>query len=239
MPNDSSPEWEALLSCAARLQKIIPEAILVGGTAAALYANHRHSHDADHILSDLTQRFDQILAALESVSGWSTARVKRPVMILGSLDGIETGIRQLIRTQALETRELMVNGVKITVPTEQEILRIKAALILKRNATRDYLDFVALATHLGMTATLAALVNLDVLYPQPSSESAIQQLQIQLANPLPYDLDVGNLDNYRNLDVRWHDWKEVKKICIDLALGLLDVVTMKKPPGKSTPGSGG
>ena len=33
MPNTPLPEWEALLSSAAHLQKIVPEAVLVGGTA--------------------------------------------------------------------------------------------------------------------------------------------------------------------------------------------------------------
>ncbi len=38
--------------------------------------------------------------------GWQTARVARPVQILGSLDGIETGIRQLRRNAPLETQEI-------------------------------------------------------------------------------------------------------------------------------------
>ena len=61
------------------------------------------SRDADHVLPDLRERFDLVLAQLESVSGWTTARVRPPVLILGSLDGIETGVRQLIRSQPLET----------------------------------------------------------------------------------------------------------------------------------------
>ena len=99
MPSGELPEWDLLLSSASRLQKILPSAVLVGGSAAALHARHRFSRDADHVLPDLTPRFDKILAEIESVAGWRTARVRRPVMILGSLDGIETGIRQLIRDQ--------------------------------------------------------------------------------------------------------------------------------------------
>ena len=41
MPADSVPPWEELLSSAARLQRIVPGAVLVGGTAAAAYAHHR------------------------------------------------------------------------------------------------------------------------------------------------------------------------------------------------------
>jgi len=43
MPNKTSelPEWEQVLSSAAHLQRILPDAVLVGGTAAAIYAGHR------------------------------------------------------------------------------------------------------------------------------------------------------------------------------------------------------
>ena len=60
MPDKPLPEWEALLSSAAHLQKIVPGAVLVGGTAAATYAHHRVS--LDHVLPDLKERFDAILA---------------------------------------------------------------------------------------------------------------------------------------------------------------------------------
>ncbi|ATE60096.1 hypothetical protein CCZ27_09165 [Thauera sinica] len=33
---------------------------------------------ADHVLTDLRLRFDEVLAQLESVAGWKTARVQRP-----------------------------------------------------------------------------------------------------------------------------------------------------------------
>jgi hypothetical protein len=68
------PDWEAVLSAAARLQRLLPRAVLVGGTASALHAGHRFSRDADHVLVDLGAHFDEILAQLESVAGWKTAR---------------------------------------------------------------------------------------------------------------------------------------------------------------------
>lgn len=222
MSNDNLPEWEEVLSSAAHLQRVIPNTVLVGGTAASVYATHRLSTDADHVLTDLKQRFDEVLAELESVAGWKTARVRRPVLILGSLDGIETGVRQLIRDLPLETTEINHNGEKITVPTEAEILRIKAVLILKRNATRDYLDFVALAEHLGAEKVVEALRSFDNLYPQSNEESALQQLQIQLAQPLPYDLEELNLGEYKNLSSRWHDWENVKVACVDTATLIFD-----------------
>lgn len=221
---ERTPEWERLLSSAAHLQEILPGAVLVGGTAAALHAEHRFSMDADHVLTDLRDRFDGVLAQLESVAGWKTARLARPVQILGSLDGILTGIRQLIRPEPLETTKLDFEGVNLTVPTEAEILRIKGVLILKRNATRDYLDFVALATHMGTDATGDALRSFDRLYPQESGESALQQLQAQLANPLPYDLEESDLSEYRDLAPRWQDWGEVKSMCGRVAVEVFDHV---------------
>lgn len=115
MRTDTLPDWEEVLSSAARLQCILPEAVLVGGSASAVYAGHRMSVDADHVLTDLRQRFDEVLAELESVAGWKTARVQRPVQILGSLDGIDTGVRQLIRDEPLETTKVEVLGQKLTV----------------------------------------------------------------------------------------------------------------------------
>lgn len=218
------PDWERVLSSAARLQRILPDAVLVGGTASAIHAEHRFSRDADHVLTDLRRRFDEVLAELESVAGWKTARVQRPVQILGSLDGIETGIRQLIRDEPLETAVVDHHGERITVPTEGEILRIKGVLILKRNATRDYLDFVALADHMGDERVAHALQSFDRLYHQDSGESPLQQLQVQLANVLPYDLEETELSEYKNLNPRWHDWQVVKATCLRLATVIFDRV---------------
>lgn len=215
------PEWDRVLSAASHLQEILPDAVLVGGTSAAVYAQHRISLDADHVLTDLSAHFDAVLAQLETVAGWKTARVTRPVLILGNLDGIQTGIRQLIRTAPLETQTVHTSHGAITLPTPTEILRIKAALILRRNATRDYLDFAALSAYLGESQACAALLNLDVLYPQENGESVLQQLIKQLSAPLPYDLDEINLEEYKGLAAAWQEWAAVVSQCEKMAVGLL------------------
>jgi hypothetical protein len=199
-----------VLEAGAKLQAILPSAILVGGSSAAIHARHRRSLDADQ---------DRVLAHLESVAGWKTARIKRSVLILGSLDGIETGIRQLVRTAPLETTALNINNRPIQLPTSAEILRIKSVLILKRNATRDYLDFAALAYLLGLGETVSALKSLDKLYPQQSGESTLQ-LQIQLAEPMPYDLEETNLKEYKNLVEPWTSWPTVKEMCAKAAIAI-------------------
>ena len=229
------PEWERLLSSASRPQQILPGAVLVGGTAAAIHAGHRFSEDADHVLADLRIRFDEVLSQLETVAGWRTARAARPVQLLGSLDGIQTGVRQLIRTEPLETTTVDLYGATLTIPTPAEILRVKGVLILKRNAARDYLDLVALATHLGVSPSAEALRSFDRLYPQVSGESALQQLQAQLASPLPYDLEESDLSEYTDLDPQWHDWENVKAACGRVAVAVFDhVCTVDESRGDPT-----
>ena len=224
MPKNTAqpPDWESVLSAAARLQGILPDTVLVGGTASAIHVKHRLSADADHVLPDLKLRFDAVLAQLESAAGWETARVNPPVLILGSLDGIETGVRQLRRKEPLETMTVTRAGQKLTIPTLEEILRIKGFLILRRNATRDYVDFAALADRLGADGVGKAMRAFDRLYPQDNGQSALQQLQAQLANPLPFDLQQTSLTTYKNLDSRWHDWNTIKTTCTKTATAMFD-----------------
>jgi len=79
-----------------------------------------------------------------------------------------------------------------------------------------------LADHLGAEKMIEALRPFDHLYPQPSEESALQQMQIQLADPLPYDLEGLDLAEYKNLDARWSDWQTVKAACADDAILVFD-----------------
>jgi hypothetical protein len=105
------------------------------------------------------------------------------------------------------------------------MLRIKAVLILKRNATRDYLDFAALADRMSDEDTVQALRSFDSIYPQPNGESALQQLQIQLASPLPYDLDEVALAEYKHLTPTWHNWSAVQSACTACATMIFDRIT--------------
>lgn len=133
---------DQVLRSAARVQELVGgNLVLVGGSAAAFYAEHRASFDHDHVLADLNARFDMVLDALESQGDWATNRVVAGKIILGELGGIETGIRQLIRTVPLEFREeTLPNGKILRVPTPQETLRIKAFLAVKRNQVRRVSD---------------------------------------------------------------------------------------------------
>lgn len=211
-------QWTRLLDVQRDLHRYFPDLVLVGGTASALHANHRVSLDADHVLADLRSRFDEVLSELEGLASWQTARVRRPVLILGKLDGVETGIRQLMRTRPLETQ--VIEGIR--VPTPGEMLRIKAWLVVTRNKTRDYLDTAALADQLGRPDAVAALGSMDELYPQDSGESVLRQLAKQLAEPLPDDLDDVDLTKYRELKAPWTSWDYVKDSCLSLSDAIVD-----------------
>ena len=124
-----------MLDSAARLQRVVPDAVLVGGAAAALYAGHRDSLDHGHVLRDLETRYVEVLEAVEATDGWVTSvRASSPPMtILGSLGGIEAGLRQLRRLRPLEVEIIdLGDGSSVRVPAAAEILRIKAFLVVQR-----------------------------------------------------------------------------------------------------------
>jgi hypothetical protein len=225
MTTPSPPDWKAVLEAAARLQELVPDAVLVGGSAAAHHAAHRVSFDDDHVVADLGERFDGILQALEETDGWVTTRVRRPVLILGSLDGVETGVRNLIRRRPLEVEEVAVGARKVRVPTLEEIARIKAWLCLMRNSTRDYIDFAALADRLGPDAAAEVVLSLDDYYADQQGAGGRRiatQAAKQLAEPRPDDLDRVDLRFYRKLDRRWQDWGAVADACQRVAVRVLD-----------------
>lgn len=223
MSENLKAEWARVLAASFRLQQLVPDAVLVGGSAAALHAGHRVSLDDDHVIRDLVDRFDEVLEALEATNGWVTARVKRPVLILGSLEGVETGIRQMVRQRPLEVEERLGPSGPIRVATLREMARIKAWLILQRNATRDYLDFAALADRLGPDA-VQAVIEIDDYYADqggPGGRRIATQLAKQLAQPAPYDLSEIDLRHYRGLLPRWQEWAEVLAVCRQIAVAVL------------------
>jgi hypothetical protein len=224
MPSGASklPEWEELLTLAAHLQRILPDAGKSGGIVAAIYSLRGFSADAEPLPANLREHYDQVLAEMQSVAGLKTARADPPARTAGSLKGIHAALRQLVREQPLETTEIERFGQRLAIPTLAEMLRIKAVLILQRNATRDYVDFAALFDRLGNEGAVSALHSFDSLYPQPNRESALLQLQIQLASPQPCDLDHVKLAEYRHLPPRWHQWSAVQAACAVCATRIFD-----------------
>lgn len=209
-----------VLEKAAELQQVVPGAVLVGGSAAAMHAHHLQSLDNDHVVEDMANRFDAILENLEALGDWSMARAQPGKIILGELGGIETGVRQLVRSRPLETQEMEIRGKRLVVPSAEEILRIKAWLALSRNQTRDYLDIAALADCIGLDQAAKVLAAIDDYYADVNQrpQAVVTQLVRQLADPRPRDSQVTTqLSTYKALEARWHDWETVKALLGDLA----------------------
>jgi len=154
--------------------------------------------------------------------------MRLPVLTLGSLNGIETGVRQLRRLEPLETEVVERLG-QIKVPTKAEIVRIKAFLILSRNATRDYIDFAALGYHMGAFELSQSLQSLDRLYPQKSGESPLQQLLVQLVSPQPHDLEETETHLYRGLRNTLDDWDKVAGQCCILSQQVFEHLVLEEP----------
>ena len=228
------PDWETLLAQAAILQTKVPGAVLVGGTAAALHAGHRISFDHDHVIRDLGRNYGAAIAALESIAGWRTQRRVRGKLVLGGIHGIDAGLRNQRRSQPLETTSISLkNGAKLRIPTVAEMLRIKAFLVVERNATRDYLDVAALSHHLGLRDSTKALGRMSDLYAQFAGEGGdmLVSLAVKLANPDPYDLTEVDLSEYKGIIAPWNHWHAVQAQCRALAVALLKAAPPASPPG--------
>lgn len=220
------PDLARVLESAARLQRLVPDAVLVGGSAAAWHAGHRISFDHDHVLVDLNQRFDAVLEALEADPHFVLNRAAHGKIILGELGGIETGIRQLIRTVPLETESITLSsGQQLVVPTISEALRIKAYLALKRNQTRDYLDIAALSANMGTANAARVLRDIDRYYADDArGEDAVSsQVARQLAAPRPRDASVTRqLRAYKGIQPPWDSWANVCAALAALAAAMVE-----------------
>lgn len=223
---DRDEQFLALLESAAHLQRLVPGAVLIGGSAAILYADHRESRDHDHVLEDLADRFEMVLEAVEQDEGWATNRVTPGKVILGNLDGIEAGVRQMLRRAPLEVAKVVLpSGDVVVVPTIEETLRIKAFLVVRRNQARDYLDLAALSDRMGAERAAEVLIGIDVYYAdqREAMDGVASQLGRQLSDPQPADSAViGQLPSYRRLRKRWTEWSAVTEVLGEVAATMMD-----------------
>ncbi|MEO6867188.1 MAG: hypothetical protein ABI200_04130, partial [Gaiellales bacterium] len=217
--------FEDVLLSAARLQQLVPDAVLVGGSAAVFHAGHRVSFDHDHVLADLQDRFDAVLDAIETDDGWVLNRLVPGKIILGELGGIETGVRQMIRARPLEVQQAtLATGATLVVPTIDEALRVKSFLAVRRNQVRDYLDIAALSERIGAKRAAAVLSEIDDYYADQRSgeRSVASQVLRQLADPRPRDAAViEELSSYRSLDPRW-TWDSVREQLAQVADAMVE-----------------
>ena len=214
-----------VLEQAARLQKLVPDAVLVGGSAASIYAEHRFSLDHDHVVAELENKFDLVLEALEREGDWVTNRVVYGKIILGELGGIEAGIRQLIRKKPLEFENVHIGELSLNIPTIEEITRIKAFLIVKRNQMRDYLDFAALSDKMGISKCAKIIDKIDDYYTDEAKtdKPLLSQLLRQLSEPMPKDKsNIELLPDYKGTSEKWKDWNFIIEICKKAATEVME-----------------
>jgi hypothetical protein len=215
MSQSSHPRFERLVEKAKTLQArlLFLPTVAVGGTAVALYAKHRVSLDVDFVSPFLSARFDDVENALLAMDDFSIAKLRRPVLILGSLDGDEIGIRQLRRSEPLDAVE--VDG--LWVPTLAELLRVKAYLLSDRRAVRDFIDVCALVRTAGLEESLAAMESFDALYGGLSAACALTAFA-EAAHDEPVDKDDVDLHSWRSLDPAYRDLASVIDEVRDFAI---------------------
>ncbi len=213
-------ELAEVVRAGVKAARLVPGAVAVGGTVCALYATHRLSFDIDFVVGDLRGRFDDVRDALEAESGWSLGRVKPPVLILGSLDQVPIGYRQLRRPAPLETLNLDTPDGVLPIPTLAELLRIKAYLAADRNATRDFLDLAELSLLLPRAEVVEALEALDAKWSSAARPGVALEVLKTLADCQPADDPSEVFGRLRVLKPRLTDWNQVRRVCRDISAEL-------------------
>lgn len=206
-------QWRSVLAAGVKAQRLVRGAVAVGGTAAALYARHRFSNDTDHLVPGLRDGYDEVRESLERSPDWKTARVQPPVLILGSVDGVQVGFRQPRRTSPIATSIAHTEAGDLVIPTLDEMLGMKAYLAYSRNAARDYIDFAALSACMGDDDVLQTLLRSDARYGELQSNSAALEISKRLCDPKPFDLDSVDLRQYKGLAAEWQSWDKVAQTC--------------------------
>jgi hypothetical protein len=131
----------------------------------------------------------------------------------------------MIRKAPLEVAEVeLPSGAKVTVPTLEETVRIKAFLVVRRNQTRDYLDLAALSERIGVARAAEVLERIDDYYADQheGGDGVASQLVRQLSDPRPADRSVTEqLGSYRRLRRRWSDWDAVSDVLGEVAAQMM------------------
>ena len=168
------------------------------------------------MLGDLNRRFQEIREHLLELPGWQETRVRVPLLILGSLDGIEVGYRQLRRAAPLETQKIKIPEGTLVVPTLDELLRVKAFLTYDRDCTRDFVDFAELSCLLDPEKVVDALSVIEEKYRWEKQPSVIVEVIKALLHPDPHDLETEGFETLRLLEPKLMSWEEVAEKCRDI-----------------------
>jgi hypothetical protein len=211
------PELAVVVRAGVKAAKLVPGAIALGGTVCSLYAGHRLSKDIDFVITNLKERYDDISETLNSTPGWKTRKQNPVVTILGKLDGIDIGYRQLRRTVPLETVDLVTPEGTLAIPTLVELIRIKAFLACERNFTRDYFDFAELTCLIPRDQVLDALEVLDEKMGWENRPHVTLEVMKSLADCEPIDCSTHGFETFNVLMPRVKSWDQVRAICKEIA----------------------
>jgi hypothetical protein len=119
----------------------------------------------------------------------------------------------MIRKLPVETCEVATRFGQLVLPTLDELLGMKAYLAYSRRATRDFIDFAALASCLGESDVLASLLRSDERYGELQSDSVSLEIAKALSEPLPFDLDSIDLRVYKGIKSPWDEWPHIESVC--------------------------
>lgn len=196
----------------------VPGSIALGGTICSLFAHHRLSSDIDFVLSDLSQRFDEVREHLFELPEWKERRVSIPLTILGTLNGVRVGYRQLRRTVPLQTQIIETPAGDLVVPTLDELMRTKAFLCYDRNYTRDFVDFAELSCLFEIQDVVIILSDLDKKFSWEKQPNILIEVIKKLLLPAPHDLNdkVHGFDQLRFLAPKLKSWDEVAARCREI-----------------------
>lgn len=212
-------QFQHLLETARQVQGrlLFLPTVAVGGTATALYARHRVSLDVDFVTPYLRERFDEVEAALREIPGFTPARLRRPVLILGRVGEDEVGIRQLRRSEPLEAVEC--EG--LWIPTLAEMIRVKCFVLSDRRAVRDYVDVCALVEMAGMKTAVEAMRPFAALYEGLTLAGALPAFA-EAAHDEPADAAAVDLRQWRMLKPEYGDLQRVRSVCEEFSVRVVE-----------------
>lgn len=218
MKIDIPEKLNSVVKAGIKAQRAVPGSVALGGSVCAIFVNHRASADIDFVLADLSQRFQEVRDHLFELPDWKEARVSVPVLILGSMDEIEIGYRQLRRSVPLETQEIETPDGTLVVPTVPELIRTKAFLVYDRNYTRDYFDLAELSFLLETDEVVDILSDLDERFQWEKQPTIVVEVIKKLISPNPHDLYDGKhgFEQLQFIAPRLKTWEEVAARCREI-----------------------
>jgi Nucleotidyl transferase AbiEii toxin, Type IV TA system len=211
-------ELAEMIRAGVEANREVPGSVALGGTICSLFAHHRASSDIDFVLSDLSKRFDEIREHLTNLPEWKERRVSIPLTILGTLNGVRVGYRQLRRTVAIDTQVIETPLGDLVVPTLDELLRTKAFLCYNRNYTRDFVDFAELSCLFETKEVVLILRDLDERFSWDKQPGILIEVIKKLLLPEPHDLNdkIHGFMQLRFLDPKLKTWDETAARCQEI-----------------------